>query len=34
MSDDTKSVEQLLVEAGDNYTEIYNAIVSMPLKEN
>jgi hypothetical protein len=34
MTEETKSVEQLLLEAGDNYTQVYNAIVAMPLKDN
>jgi hypothetical protein len=34
MADQTKSVEELLVESGDNYTEIYDAIINIPLKDN
>ena len=34
MTDQTKSVKELLVESGDNYTDIYDAIINMPLKDN
>jgi hypothetical protein len=32
MTEETKSVEQLLAESGDSYMQWYDGIIAMPLK--